>query len=134
MAIFAKTKLLALATLGALQTSTAALGAPLSPATEEQIHSIVAQSALSSCYLLRAQVDPKTAYTANSAAAISHLQDMGLTSRDMTDDESIRKLSNLISLRIARASTRICPALVPANVKASMNRVETLMQERRGTP
>jgi len=134
MSNFAKPKLLALVTLGVLQTATAALSAPLPPAMEEQIRSIVAQSALSSCYLLKAGVNPKTAYTANSAAAMSHLKDMGLTSRDMTDGESMRKLSNLISLRIARASTRICPALVPANVKASMSRVETLMQERRGTP
>ena len=134
MAIFAKTKLLALATLGVLQTSTAALGAPLSPATEEQIRSIVAQSALSSCYLLKAGVNPKTAYTANSAAAMSHLKDTGMTSSTLTDDESMRKLSKLISLRIARASTRICPELVPANVKDSVDKVEALMKERRGSP
>jgi hypothetical protein len=133
MYYFAKSKFLALVTLGALQTTTAAVSAPLSPATEEQIRSIIAQSALSSCYLLKAGVNPKTAYTANSAAAMSHLKDTGMASVDMTD-ERIRKLSKLISFRIARASTRICPELVPANVKASLDKVEALMKERRETP
>ena len=128
-----KTKVLVLAALGVIQTTTAALSAPLSPAAEEQIRSIVAQSALSSCYLLKAGVNPKTAYTANSAAAMSHLKDTGMASGDMTD-EPMRKLSKLISLRIARASTRICPELVPANVKASVDKVEALMKERRGSP
>ena len=130
---FAKSKPLVLAAIGVLQTTNAALSAPLSPATEEKIRSIVAQSALSSCYLLKAGVNPKTAYTANSAAAMSHLKDTGMASGDMTD-ESMRKLSKLISLRIARASTRICPELVPAKVKASVNKVEALMKERRGNP
>ena len=126
--------LVVVTTLGLLQAPLAALSSPLSPTTEDKLRSIVAQSALASCYLLKAGVKPKTAYTANTAAAISHLKDTGMTSSTLTDDESMRKLSKLISLRIARASTRICPELVPANVKTSVSKVEALIKKRRGTP
>ena len=103
---------------------------PIPTATSEQIRGVVAQSALSNCYLLRAGVNPKTAFRANTAAAISHLKDTKNEGYNSIPPGNLSRLSRLVSIQIASASTRICPKLIPADVKALVNDVETKLKNR----
>ena len=98
---------------------------PLPASSQEHLRRIVAQSALSNCYLLRAGVDPKAAFRANTAAAISHLKDSTANGFSSLAPGSMPKLSRVLSLQIASASMKICPDEVPADVKALVNTIKT---------
>ena len=98
---------------------------PLPASSQEHLRRIVAQSALSNCYLLRAGVDPKAAFRANTAAAISHLKDSTSNGFSSIAPGSMPKLSRVLSLQIAAAAMKICPDEVPADVKAVVNNIKT---------
>ena len=103
---------------------------PLTDLNREQIRAIVAQSALSNCYLLRSGIASKTAFRANTAAAISQLKDTGnqIYSRIKPDERS--KFQRLLSLQIASSATRICPELIPEDVKEAVNEIESKLNQK----
>ena len=91
----------------------------------EPMRAIVAQSALSNCYLLRAGINPKTAFRANAAAAISHLKDTKSLTYETIPANEEPKFRRLISLQIISATNRICPALIPADVRQTLEKMES---------
>ena len=78
-------------------------------------------AALSNCYLFDAGIDSKTAFRANTAAAISHLKDSTANDFSSIARGSMPKLSRVLSIQIAAASMTICPDEVPADVKELLN-------------
>ena len=86
---------------------------------------LTSAAALSNCYLLRAGVDSKAAFRANTAAAISHLKDSTANGFSSIAPGSMAKLSRVLSIQIAAASMKICPDEVPADVKALVNNIKT---------
>ena len=98
---------------------------PLPAGSQEHLRRIVAQSALSNCYLLRAGVDSKAAFRANTAAAISHLKDSTANGFSSIAPGSMPKLSRVLCIQIAAASMKICPDEVPADVKTLVKNIQT---------
>ena len=105
---------------------------PLPAGSQEHLRRIVAQSALSNCYLLRAGVDSKAAFRANTAAAISHLKDSTANGFSSIAPGSMPKLSRVLSLQIAAASVKICPDEVPTDVKTLVNNIKTKLNSNAG--
>lgn len=91
----------------------------------DPIRAIVAQSALSNCYLLRAGVNSKTAFRANAAAAISHLKDTKELTYEKIPANEEPRFRRLISLQILSATNHICPALIPTNLRQTLEKIET---------
>jgi len=92
--------------------------ATLVPASRSQLQAYQQQAALSICYLVKRNVDFKTALTANTAAVMIILKDKhGNTIAPSTAPLDQNKLVPLLSIDITINAVNSCPKVIPQQVR-----------------